>query len=103
VAEALDYMLADIIDASQSIIRVPDWLPTPLKMRKQRTIDMLNQVVMPMIEERRAAGEDRGDLLSMLLLAKDENDEGMSDEQVRNEALTLVLAGHETTANTLTW
>lgn len=103
VAEALEYMLEDIIVDSASVFRLPDWIPTPRRMRKQRTIDLLNQVVMPMIEARRKSGEDTGDLLSMLLMAKDDNGEGMNDEQVRNEALTLVLAGHETTANTLTW
>lgn len=103
VAEALDYMLADIIDASQTVIRLPDWMPTPLKYRKKRTIDLLNRVVMPMIHARRSSKEDTGDLLSMLLLAQDDDGQGMSDEQIRNEALTLVLAGHETTANALTW
>jgi len=56
-----------------------------------------------MIEERRASGEDRGDVLSTLLSAQDEDDGVMTDRQVRDEALTLFLAGHETTANALTW
>ena len=58
-----------------------------------------------MIDERRQTGEDRGDLLSMLLLAQDEEGDGkgMTDQQVRDEALTIFLAGHETTANALTW
>lgn len=58
-----------------------------------------------MIEERRASGEDKGDLLSMLLLAQDTEGDGtgMSDMQLRDEALTIFLAGHETTANALTW
>ena len=58
-----------------------------------------------MIAERRAAAADRGDLLSMLLLAQDEEDDGggMTDQQVRDEAMTIFLAGHETTANALTW
>lgn len=103
VSEALDYMLEDIIDASQTVIQLPDWIPTPRRIRRRQTVELLNQVVMPMIEARRASGEDTGDLLSMLLMAKDESGKGMSDEQLRNEALTLVLAGHETTANTLTW
>jgi cytochrome P450 len=57
-----------------------------------------------MIAERRATG-DRGDLLSMLIAAQDDEDDNrrMSDKQVRDEALTLFLAGHETTASTLTW
>ena len=58
-----------------------------------------------MIAERRARGEDRGDLLSMLLLAQDTEGDGggMTDLQLRDEAMTLFLAGHETTANALTW
>ena len=57
-----------------------------------------------MIEQHRATGEDRGDLLSMLLQARDEDDgERMTDLQVRDEALTIFLAGHETTANALAW
>ena len=57
-----------------------------------------------MIAERRASGRDRGDLLSMLLRAQDEDDGGaMTDQQVRDEAMTIFLAGHETTANALTW
>jgi cytochrome P450 len=58
-----------------------------------------------MIDERRRSGEDRGDLLSMLLAARDEEGDGgaMTDLQLRDEALTLFLAGHETTANALAW
>jgi cytochrome P450 len=58
-----------------------------------------------MIEDRRASGVDRGDLLSMLLFAQDTEGDGsgMSDVQLRDEAMTIFLAGHETTANALTW
>jgi cytochrome P450 len=64
----------------------------------------LDRVIYDIIAERRASGKDTGDLLSMLLLAQDEEGEGsLSDEQVRDEVLTLFLAGHETTANALTW
>jgi cytochrome P450 len=58
-----------------------------------------------MITERRESGKDRGDLLSMLLLAQDEEGEGggMSDSQLRDEAMTIFLAGHETTSNALSW
>jgi cytochrome P450 len=64
----------------------------------------LDEVIYKIIDERRASGEDTGDLLSMLLLAQDEETGGaMSNEQIRNECLTLFLAGHETTSNALTW
>jgi cytochrome P450 len=65
----------------------------------------LDAFIYRMIEERRSGERDRGDLLSMLLLAQDEEGDGgsMTDEQVRDEAMTLVAAGHETTANALAW
>ncbi len=79
-------------------------LPLPQTRRFNRARDTLNSIIYGMIEERRRSGADAGDLLSMLLLAKDEQGGGgMRDEQVRDEALTLFLAGHETTANALTW
>jgi cytochrome P450 len=64
----------------------------------------LDSIIYGIINERRKSGEDKGDLLSMLLQAQDEESGGkMTDEQVRDECLTLFLAGHETTANALTW
>ena len=73
--------------------------------RFERSRKVLDDIIYGMIHERRAsADQDRGDLLSMLLLAQDEDGGGgMTDAQVRDEALTLFLAGHETTANALTW
>lgn len=82
----------------------PISVPTPRNRRLQLAIRALDQVVYRMIAERRTLQTDRGDLLSMLLLAQDEETgQGMNDRQVRDEVLTLLLAGHETTANTLTW
>jgi len=79
-------------------------LPLPKTRATQRAIDRLDATVFRMIEERRRSGIDRGDLLSMLLLAQDEQGGGgMTDRQVRDEAMTLFLAGHETTANALSW
>jgi cytochrome P450 len=79
-------------------------LPLPKLRKAKRAQAFLDQTIYRMIAERRATGEDRGDLLSMLLLTVDEEGSGgMSDTQVRDEALTLFLAGHETTANALTW
>ena len=80
-------------------------LPLPAARRFTRGRDRLDATIYKMIAERRHAGDDRGDLLSMLLLAHDSEGDGsgMSDEQLRDEAMTLLLAGHETTANLLTW
>jgi cytochrome P450 len=77
--------------------------PTPRNRRIQQSIHTLDGVVQDIITERRQ-GEHKGDLLSMLLLARDEETgEGMNDRQVRDEVMTLLLAGHETTSNALTW
>jgi cytochrome P450 len=79
--------------------------PLPSTRRLQRATARLDALVYAMIAERRASGDDRGDLLSMLMLAEDSEGDGggMSDRQVRDEALTIFLAGHETTANALSW
>jgi cytochrome P450 len=80
-------------------------LPLPQVRRFNGARAKLDAIIYRLIEDRRAAGEDRGDLLSMLLLAQDEegDGQGMTDEQLRDEAMTIFLAGHETTANALTW
>ncbi|MEZ5345677.1 MAG: cytochrome P450 [Pyrinomonadaceae bacterium] len=79
-------------------------LPFPQSRRFRRSKATLDSVIYKIIDERRNSGEDTGDLLSMLLLAQGEDDgKGMTDEQVRDEAMTLFLAGHETTANAMTW
>jgi cytochrome P450 len=80
-------------------------LPLPSTIRFRGAIKRLDRTIYGIIEERRASGEDRGDLLSMLLLAQDEEGDGggMSDVQLRDEAMTIFLAGHETTANALAW
>ncbi|HXH39684.1 MAG TPA: cytochrome P450 [Thermoanaerobaculia bacterium] len=80
-------------------------LPLPQTVRFRRSIRRLDKTVYAIIDERRRSGEDRGDLLSMLLLAVDEEGDGgrMTDRQLRDEAMTLFLAGHETTANALAW
>src|ERR1700682_4178866 len=79
------------------------WLPTPTNIRRERAVRQIEKVLYRMIAEKRASGRDAGDLLSMLLAAQDEDGSRMTDKQLRDEAITLFLAGHETTANTLSW
>jgi cytochrome P450 len=84
-------------------IFVPEWLPTPTNIRKNRAVEKIEKVLYRIISEKRASGRDAGDLLSMLLAAQDEDGSRMTDRQLRDETITLFLAGHETTANTLAW
>src|SRR6266404_1280443 len=78
-------------------------LPTPYHFRFHALARKIDNVVYRIIAERRASGKDEGDLLSMLLAARDEDGSQMSDRQLRDEVMTLFLAGHETTALTLAW
>lgn len=84
-------------------LRVPDWFPTAEKRREQAAIDALDRLIYRIIDERRASGQDTGDLLSMLLRARIDADDPEDLQQVRDETISLFLAGHETTANALTW
>jgi len=86
----------------------PLWVPTPRNQSLRAGIETLNNVVYGIIAERRKLAADAGseakDLLSMLLAAQDEETgEGMSNQQVRDEVMTLLLAGYETTSTALTW
>ncbi len=84
--------------------RMYDW-PLPSMRRARRALPVLDAAIYEIIAEHRRDGRDRGDLLSMLMSARDEEGDGsgMSDQQLRDEVMTLVLAGHETTANALAW
>jgi cytochrome P450 len=86
-------------------VQLLDRLPLPANKRFEKARERLDATIYRIINERRASGEDRGDLLSMLIAARDEEGDGsgMTDEQLRDEAMTIFLAGHETTANALTW
>lgn len=79
-------------------------LPGAANRRFRAAVRTLDEVVQKIITERRRHNEDNGDLLSMLMLTRDEETgETMNDRQLRDEVMTLLLAGHETTSNALTW
>jgi cytochrome P450 len=101
---AMETLMRSFIARTGSLFAPPHWFPTPLNLRVERAITRLERILAKVIAERRAIGDDRGDLLSMLLHAQDEESgRRMSDRQLRDEVMTLFMAGHETTANTLAW
>jgi cytochrome P450 len=102
ITRSLTRTLAMFERVYSPLFRVLVRLPSPTMRRYRRIEADLNGVVEEMISERRAAGGRGDDLLSLLLRAQDDG-AGMTDRQVRDEALTLFLAGHETTANALSW
>lgn len=83
---------------------LPLWVPTPTNRKAKKAISRLESIVNGLIEDRKGHADEYEDFLSMLMLAEDEETgETMSHEQIRDEVMTFFLAGHETTANALTW
>ena len=103
IGEALSNIVRPF--ASQATLKwiLDNRLPTPAHLRFNRDVRRIDRFVYRLIEERRGSREDTGDLLSMLLAAHDEDGSGMTDRQLRDELMTIFLAGHETTALALTW
>jgi cytochrome P450 len=103
VAEALDTVIHFADEYVQQIVRLPVSLPTPRNIRFRRAVATLDRVAFSIQKARRRRGGG-SDLLGMLMEARDEaTGEPMSDAQIRDELMTLILAGHETTANALSW
>ncbi len=103
----LGAVMTDLMDAFNWLVLpgfgLLEQLPVP-KMKRSRTARArLNSMIYRLIAERRKDTEDRGDLLSMLLLTEDEDGGMMSDLQVRDEAMTIFIAGHESQTNALNW
>lgn len=105
VTHALDALLPVIDKMAKPSGKLAMMMPTIANFRFYRARRELNNIIYDIIGEARERNEDRGDLLSMLLFAKDDDGDGavMADKHVRDEALTIFLAGHETTALGLTW
>jgi len=103
VGDAVTIAMETALAQLGSLVPIPPFVPTPTNRAHRRAVERLDAIIYRIIRERRAQGGDRGDVLSMLLAARDEDGAGMTDTQIRDEAMTLFLAGHETTANAMAW
>lgn len=104
VSQAFNELSAQLVARFRSFNILPPKLPTAADRRFRAAQRTLDQVVYGIIAERRRREADTGDLLSMLMLTVDEETgERMDDAQLRDEVLTMLIAGHETTATALTW
>ena len=106
IEAAMGTILPHVFNRLGQIINWPIWLPLPANRRFHRALGEVDRVVYQIIARHRQAqenGEPDRDLLAMLLRIRDESGNSLTDTQLRNETITFLLAGHETTANALTW
>jgi cytochrome P450 len=104
VGRAMGFLMRYSLGRARKPINIPQNWPTPRNKRATREYDFLDSLVYRIISERRAqTGNHRNDLLSMLMGAMDEDGSQMTPQQLRDETMTLFLAGHETTSLTLAW
>ncbi|MGZ3637328.1 MAG: cytochrome P450 [Ktedonobacterales bacterium] len=102
--QAMNQITSLITVSSSMGLHAPRSWPTPSNLRFRRALRQVDAVLFAIIQQRRGSTEDRGDFLSMLLETRDpETGQGMDDQQIRDEAMTIFMAGHETTANALSW
>jgi len=103
VRQLMDVIIRDTRVSAVDLLGLPEWFPRYRKLALARAIVELKALFSRIIALRRADGADRGDLLSMLMARDPETGEGMSDAQLKDEIATIFGAGHETTANALSW
>jgi cytochrome P450 len=104
VSQALPFLLRETDRRIASLTSLRESLPLPVNRKYAHELERLDRIVYRLIEQRRKSPQEESDLLGMLMSAVDEGSvSGMDDQQLRDEVMTLFLAGHETTANNLTW
>ncbi len=109
VSRAMDVLMHDFVYRFEGIIKFPLWMPTFWNLRVKRQIRILDRLIYDIIDRRRRGPLDGDDLLSRLMQARDAGSEqsgargAMTDRQLRDEVMTLLLAGHETTAGAMAW
>lgn len=103
IGDCLETIHADFEHRFQRSWNMPAWMPTPRNRQLRTAVRSLTGIIDRMINERRHDVDGRHDALSLLLQAKDEDGRRMPRQLLRDEVMTLLLAGHDTTANGLTW
>jgi cytochrome P450 len=103
VGAAFTTALAEAMERMTALVALPDWLPVPGKLRFKRALGTLDSVVSKIIREHRDGSRTDHNLISMLMAEREETQRGFDDQELRDQVLTMLLAGHETTASSLAW
>lgn len=104
IGKAMEVAVHHFEVRSSNMFLIPEWLPTPSNLRYRQAVQEMDRIVYSIISEHRSHNNGHGqDLLSVLLNLQDEDGTKMTDRQVRDEVMTFILAGHETSAHSLAW
>jgi cytochrome P450 len=103
ISSGINVLMRNTTGVRMILPPIARFLPTPTMVAVRRAVRQLDETVYHIISTRRAREADSGDLLSLLMRVRDEDGSGMNDRQLRDEVLTFLLAGHETTALALSW
>jgi cytochrome P450 len=104
ISRALRVSLKYAFNSFHNPLRLPSWVPTQRNREFRSVMRFMDSLIYGLLAERRRTGATHGDLLDLLLQARDEETgAGLTDQELRDEALTIFAAGHETTANALAW
>jgi cytochrome P450 len=103
VGAAFTTALQDAMDRMTAVMILPDWLPFPGKMRFKRALRTLNKIVDEIIRSQRDGGRADKNLLSTLSSERQATEGGFGDRELRDQVMTILFTGHETTANSLAW
>ena len=103
IAPSLETLLKYAAKTIANPLTLPLYVPTPANQKFKQALGIIDDVIYGIIDQRRTTPSEQNDLLDMLLKARDDSGEKMTDRQIRDEVITIFSAGHETTANLLSW
>lgn len=103
VGAAFSTALHDAMSRMTAVVLLPDWIPFPGKLRFRRAVRTLKEIVHDVVRKHRKGTIEKDNLVSILLSEEDGRGDSLSDKEVHDEVMTILLAGHETTASSLAW
>lgn len=96
-------MMQYVVYRSQNLLALPTWVPTPRNVRFKRTLHKVDQIIYRLIQDRQDSGESKNDLLDLFLDGRDANNQPLDPKAIRDEIITMIIAGYETVASGMSW
>ncbi|MEM8858902.1 MAG: cytochrome P450 [Chloroflexota bacterium] len=96
-------MMQYVVYRSQNLLALPTWIPTPRNLKFRRTLKKVDGIIYNLIDERVKSGQSKNDLLDLFLDGRDENNQPIPKQAIRDEIITMIIAGYETVASGMSW